>query len=605
VNGLKLGPMFREPSPLQPSAMAQMRFKSSNNNSLDIKSLWPWLRPYLGLIALGLLCVVLASLSVLGLGQVFRHVIDSGMAESSTAALTRGVGLMVGLIVVLAMASFGRVVLLSAVSEQIIADLRARVMHRLLHADMGWLEKQKTGDLMARLTSDTVLLQLVIGTSLPVALRNSVLLIGGVILMLLSSWKLCLVMVLFAPLILVTLYFVGPRIRRAGQKMQQAVGQMSAQLSESLHAIREIQAFTNEDKQQANFNTANTEIVTVAWRFLIQRGILSASIMAIIFSSIALLLWVGGRDVIAHQISAGALTAFVFYALLVAGSVGALSDIYGDVQRASASLQRLHTLLIAPAITDADTASHPVPDAPQNIRLHNLRFSYPTRPEQVALSIPDLILPLQQQIAFVGPSGAGKTTLFDMLLRFYDPQQGAITLDGVTIRDFNLQAYRRLFALVPQQPSLFSMSIADNIRLNREATSDQVEQAARRAGAHEFIAALSEGYHTQLGERGVRLSGGQAQRLAIARALLHDTRILLLDEATAHLDSETEAQFKEQLRSLRNHMSVFVIAHRLSTIQDSDLIIVIGEGRIVGQGTHDTLLKDCALYQNLCHTQLT
>lgn len=598
-----LGAMFRQPSPVTLSPVAQMRQYPNKIKAINIRSLLPWIRPYWHLLVAGIVCIVLASASVLGLGQLFRLVIDSGIGESSPLVLMQGVMGMMAVVIVLALASFGRVVLLSAMAEHVLADIRSQIILRLLNATMTWLETQKSGDLISRLTSDASVIQTVINTALPTALRNAVLLGGGLVLMILSSWKLCLVMLGVTPLILAILYYIGPKLRQTSRALQTAIGVMGAQLSESIYAVREIQAFANETQQHTYFNVSNHEIVKKSWRFLLYRGAFTAMIMLVIFSSVAVLLWIGGQEVIEQNLTPGALTAFVFYALLVAGSVGALSEIYGDLQRAAAAWQRLVEMLSAPMVSMPETVTRPVPINPNVITLDKVKFSYPTRPEQAIFEIDSLDIPLRQQIAIVGHSGAGKTTFFDLLLRFYEVQQGSIKMDGCDIAQFDLADYRRLFALVPQNPSLFSTTIAENIKLYRDVSDEDIKHAAHIAGADSFIQVLPDQYDTILGERGLRLSGGQMQRLAIARALLQGSKILLLDEATAHLDAETEWQFKQQLKQLKQEMTVFVIAHRLSTIQDSDLIIVLDRGKVAGHGSHDFLMTSCSVYRQLIEAQ--
>lgn len=597
--------MFREPAPHDPSPLARARQNSLKNKDLSIiKTLGPLARPYTRLLALGIFCIIVAGGTVLALGQVFRHVVDSGLQAADSAALWQGLAILMGLVGLLAVSSYGRLVILAGLAEQIIADLRLQVLRHLLGLDLAWFEKQKTGDLLSRLTADTSLLQVLIGTSVPLALRNIVMVIGSLVLMLISSPSLSALMFAVVPFILIVLRVMGPHVRSAGKLLQDKIGSVGAQLAESLTAMREIQAFTREQAQHALFAAANKEAVTAGWAYMRRRGLLSATIIVVIFSSIAGLLWFGGKQVMHGTLSAGQLTAFMFYALLVAGSAGGLSEIFGDLQRAAGALERLHAIQITtPAITTASIARMPAA-APRNIHFNDVTFAYPTRPDINVFDKLQLTLELGQHIALVGPSGAGKSTFFDLLLRFYDPTTGAVTLDDSDIRMLDLHAYRALFALVPQDPTLFSISIADNIRFGLDADQDSLEQAARMAGAHEFIAALPDGYDTLLGERGTRLSGGQIQRLALARALLRKAPVLLLDEATAHLDSTSEQLVQQQLAQRSKGQTIITIAHRLSTVQQADRIIVLEQGRIVGDGTHQELLKDCTLYSRLTQGQL-
>lgn len=596
---------MREPSPLQQNPVALARQNSIKNKDLSpLRLLPPLLLPYKGRLAVGLTCVATAGGAVLGLGQIFRHVIDAGIGSGNAAALSGGLVLMVTLVLILAAASYGRLVLLSGLAEQAVGDLRAKVLRHLLSLDLSWFETQRTGDLLSRFSADTAILQVLIGTSMPIALRNIFLTAGGLTMMALSSPRLSLFVLAMAPVIFLLLAILGPMVRTRGKALQDKIGMVGAQLAESLTAIREIQSFTRESAQSDNFQAINNDAITAAWAYVQRRGLLSALVILVVFSSIAALLWFGGHQVIQGELTGGQLTAFVFYALLVAGSAGTLSEIFGDMQRASGALERINAVLkTVPRITAAQTAIA-LPLDPKIIRFDHVSFAYESRPDILALNDIDLILETGKTIALVGPSGAGKSTFFDLLLRFYDPQQGAVLLDDTDIRYFAPDAYRNLFALVPQDPTLFSMSIADNIRFGTICELNAVEQAARDAGADAFIKTLPEGYDTILGERGTRLSGGQAQRLALARALLRNPSILLLDEATAHLDSGTEALVQQQLQVTRKGRTTLIIAHRLSTVQKADLILVLENGRLVARGTHQELLNTSMLYQQLVRSQL-
>lgn len=601
----KIRPMMREPSPLQQNPTALARQNAIKNKDLSpLRLLPPLLMPYKGRLAVGLACVAAAGGAVLGLGQIFRHVIDAGIGSGNAAALSGGLALMVMLVVILAAASYGRLVLLSGLAEQAVGDLRAKVLRHLLSLDLSWFETQRTGDLLSRFSADTAILQVLIGTSLPIALRNLFLTAGGLTMMALSSPRLSLFVLAMAPVIFLLLAILGPMVRKRGKTLQDKIGLVGAQLAESLTAIREIQSFTRENAQSAAFQSVNNEAISAAWAYVQRRGLLGALVVLAVFSSVATLLWFGGHQVIRGELTGGQLTAFVFYALLVAGSAGTLSEIFADMQRAAGALERIDAVLkTAPRIVSPRTAVT-MPGVPETIRFDHVSFAYDSRPDILALNDIDLVLETGRTIALVGPSGAGKSTFFDLLLRFYDPQQGAILLNDTDIRYFAPEAYRALFALVPQDPTLFSTSIADNIRFGTECELSAVQQAARDAGADDFIRALPDGYDTILGERGTRLSGGQAQRLALARALLRDPAILLLDEATAHLDSATEALVQKQLQTARKGRTTFVIAHRLSTVQNADMILVLQNGRLEAKGTHQELLNSSVLYQQLVRSQL-
>ncbi len=594
--------MLREPSPLQMSPQAWARQNAIKNNNLSIlRVIGPLLRPYLKLVLGGLLGVLGASLAVLGLGQVFRSVIDSGIRVGDDAALRHGILALIGLVLVLAASSYARLVFLTGLAEQVIADLRAQILRHVLRLHSAWFETQKTGDLLSRLTADCSVLQILIGTSLPTALRNIFMTIGGIVLMVLSSPTLCLIMLAVVPFVLGVLFLVGPRVRESGKALQDSVGAVGAQLVESLTAVREIQAFSREEQQASRFAEVNNEAVAAAWRYVRRRGVLSASIITLLFSSIASLLWFGGQHVIHGTLSPGQLSAFVFYGLLVAGSAGALSETYGDIQRAAGSLARLQALRDVEPRIQAPVKPKMLPQEPHQIQLQQVRFHHESRPDVQTLNDISLTLDMNQTIAFVGPSGAGKSTLFDMLLRFYDPTGGQVLLDGTDIRQLDPQEYRRLFAWVPQDPTLFSMSIADNIGFG-SADFKRIVQAAEHAGIAEFIQALPEGYATMLGERGVNLSGGQAQRIALARALAQQPKVLLLDEATAHLDTRTEEIVYAHLREAQRGRGICLIAHRLSTVQQADRIIVLEAGGIVADGTHQELINHSPLYQKLARS---
>ena len=570
-----------------------------------LRQLPPLITPYKATIIFGLLGVLAAGGCTLALGKVFQHLVDSGLKAGNPQALGQGLLLLFGLIIVLAIASYLRLVLLTGTAEQMMADLRQKVLGHLLQLDLGWFEGQKTGDLMARLTADIAVLQVLFGTSMPIALRNILLVTGGLIMMAMSSLALSGMVLLLVPAIFIVLSILGPKVRAAGKNLQEQTGLVGAHLNENLNAIREIQAFTREADKTTEFIAVNRRTVEAAWRYVKRRGLLSSMIILVVFSGIALLLWVGGKQVMAGTLSPGQLSAFVFYAIIVAGSVGSLSEIYGDLLRASGALERLDEIL---KVTSRIRVSPTQQTMPVNgtgvLQLEQVSFAYATRSETMALDDISVTFAPGQITAIVGPSGSGKTTLFSLLLRFYDPDAGRILLDGIDIRDLHLQEYRAVFGLVPQDPTLFSASIRGNIAFSAaDIDDDAVIKAAMAAGAHDFILQFPQGYDTVLGERGTRLSGGQAQRLALARALLRDPQILLLDEATAHLDSETEGAVHDALRLNRQQRTTLIIAHRLSTIQHADRILVMENGRLVASGTHQELLNTSALYQRLTTSQ--
>jgi ATP-binding cassette subfamily B protein len=587
-----------------PLTLARQNGQKARNLS-SLRQLVPLIGPHKGKLTAGLIAVLIAGGCTLALGKVFQHLVDYGLKSNNLNALHQGLFSLLGIVLLLAAASYGRLVLLTGTAEQMMADLRRKVLGHLLNLDLAWFENYKTGDLMARLTADISLLQVLFGTSLPVAIRNALLITGGLVMMAMSSLALSGMVLALVPVILIVLYTLGPSVRQSGKFLQERVGMVGANLNESLTAIHEIQAFTREDNKSAEFSEVTDQSVRAAWAYVKRRGLLSSIIILVVFSSIALLLWVGGRQVINGTLSPGQLSAFVFYALLVAGSVGTLSEIYGDLLRAAGALERLDEILKAESKIQSPLQPQTLPEKPTGLlQLQNISFAYETRLDRWALANLTTEFKPGEITAIVGPSGSGKTTLFNLLLRFYDPTSGSILFDGIDIKDLDPKHYRRFFSLVPQSPTLFSTTIAGNISFNSsEFTAHQIHDAAIAAGAHDFILGFPDGYDTVLGERGARLSGGQAQRIALARALLRDPQVLMLDEATAHLDSETESAVHNALRFNRQNRTTLIIAHRLSTIQHADRILVLEHGQLVASGTHQELLNTSALYQRLTASQ--
>ncbi|MDB5478582.1 MAG: transporter ATP-binding protein [Alphaproteobacteria bacterium] len=592
---------------MQQSPLARARQNGQKGRDLgSLRLLPPLVGPHKAKFGLGLVAVLLAGGCVLALGQVFQHLVDKGLAHNGNIqALHQGLLQLLALVVILAVASYGRLVLLTGTAEQMMAELKQKMLAKLLHLDMAWFERQKTGDLMARMTNDISLLQVLFGTSLPVALRNALLVVGGLVMMAMSSLVLSGMVLLLVPVILVILYMLGPSVRQRGKLLQERIGLVGAHLNESLTAIHEIQAFTREQDKEGEFAAVNARAVDAAWSYVGRRGLLSSLIILVVFASIAGLLWVGGKQVLGGVLTPGQLSAFVFYALLVAGSVGTLSEIYGDLLRAAGALERLDEVLsTVPKIQPVSPLAALSQPVTGRLQLEAVSFSYESRPDARALDQIDLTFNPGEITAIVGPSGSGKTTLFNLLLRFYDPSLGRILFDGIDIRHLDPKTYRRHFSLVPQDPTLFSASIRDNIAFNApDIVQDAIIAAAQKAGADGFITGFPDGYDTLLGERGTRLSGGQAQRIALARALLRDPLVLLLDEATAHLDSETESAVHDALRFNRQNRTTLIIAHRLSTIQHADRILVLEHGKLVASGTHETLLESSDLYQRLTTSQ--
>ncbi len=563
------------------------------------------LKPYRRRVAVAGVALVVAAMAMLAVGQGLRAVIDQGFSAGDAAWLDRALGAMFGVIVVLAIATFVRFYNVSWLGERITADLRERVFSHLLTLPPSWFEAGRTGDVISRLTSDTAQIESVIGSSLSIALRNSLLLVGGLIMMFTTSLKLSVLTVFGVPLVVVPIILYGRKVRRLARESQDRIAALGSRIDETVHEIRIVQAYGHEAVDRRDFGELVAASFATAQRRIHTRAMLVAAVMLLVFGAIAFILWIGGHDVLAGRITAGQLSAFVFYAALVAGSVGALSEVWGDLQRAAGATERLMEILQATPAVAAPASPVALPTPPRGqIRFESVRFHYPTRPESPALDALTLDVAPGETVALVGPSGAGKSTVFQLLLRFYDPDSGRILLDGVALDSANPADIRSRIALVSQEAVIFAASVLDNVRYARpEASLDEVRRACEAAWAHEFVERLPDGYDTDLGERGVRLSGGQRQRIAIARAILADRPVLLLDEATSALDAESERMVQAALERLMENRTTLVIAHRLATVQKADRILVIDGGRIVETGTHAELIRADGIYAHLARLQ--
>ncbi len=568
-------------------------------------TLLPWLRPYRVRVAAAAAALLVAGGSVLALGQGLRLVVDQGFLAEDAAMLNRALGLTLGLIAVMAAASALRHYLVSWLGERVAADLRQRVFDHVIGLEPAFFEVNGVGEIQSRLTTDTTLLQQIVGSSLSIALRNALLLTGALAMLLVTSPRLTLLVLAALPVVLVPVILFGRRVRRLARHSQDRVADVGSYAGEALHAVRTVQAFNHETEDRRRFGNHVEEAFTVAERRVRQRSWLAGSAMMLAFAAVGLILWQGGHDVLAGRMSEGQLAAFVYYAVLAAGSVAALSEVAGDLMRAAGAAERLLELLAARPRVSAPPGPEPLPEPARGaVGFEEVTFRYPARPETPALAEFSLEVAPGERLALVGPSGAGKSTLLALLLRFYDPDRGSVRLDGVDLRRADPAAVRARLALVAQEPVLFTGSAAENIRYGRpEATDTEVREAAATAHCLEFLEQLPEGLGTPLGPGGIQLSGGQRQRMAIARAVLRDPAVLLLDEATSSLDADSEQRVQEALETLMAGRTTLVIAHRLATVTGADRITVLDQGRLQAVGSHRQLLRDNALYARLADLQ--
>lgn len=564
-----------------------------------------FLKPYMSRVILALIALTFTSLAVLGMGQGLRGLIDGGFAGGDPAALDRALILLLGLSVIMAFGTFARFYLVSWLGERVVADLRQAVFDRVIRLHPGFFEITKTGEILSRLTTDTTLLQSIIGSSASMALRNALNLVGGMIMLFVTNPKLTGLVLLVVPLVVVPILVFGRKVRKLSRASQDRVADVGAFAEESFNAIQTVQAFTHEGEDRRRFGDEVRDAFDTAIQRIAARGMLTAVVILLVFGAIAVILWVGGNDVMSGEISGGELAAFVFYATIVAFSVGIISEVFGELQRAAGATERLVELLE----TEPEIVAPPSPAALPETRagrvaFNDVTFHYPSRPDTAALEGLSLTVEPGETVALVGPSGAGKSTVFQLLLRFYDPTNGTIQLDGVNIRDADPEAVRDRLALVPQDPVIFGTDGWENIRYGRPGADDAaVRAAAEAAAAAEFLDELPDGFGTFLGEKGARLSGGQRQRISIARALLRDPSVLLLDEATSALDAENERLVQRALDKLMVGRTTLIIAHRLATVVNADRIAVIDRGKLIATGTHAELIENNPLYARLAALQ--
>ncbi|MFW2541454.1 ABC transporter transmembrane domain-containing protein [Primorskyibacter sp. 2E107] len=580
------------------------REKSRRLGSLG--ALWPFLLPYRVLMIASICALVITAAISLALPMAVRRVVDNFNVEDG-ALLDQYFGAALAIAGLLALGTALRYALVTRLGERVVADIRKAVFDRAIGLSPAFYEKIMTGEVLSRITTDTTLIQSVIGSSVSIALRNILLFSGGLLLMSLTSAKLTGLVLLIVPAVVIPILTLGRRLRRLSRENQDWIAVSSGNASEALSSVQTVQAYTHEALSKAAFSDVTEKSFDAARRRIWTRALMTAIVIFLVFTGVVGVLWIGAWDVRAGEMSAGALIQFVVYSVMVAGSVGALSEVFGELQRAAGATERLVELLHS-----EDTVKDPAePKALAEpvrgeIVFDQVSFNYPARPDIPALDGVDLRIAPGETVALVGPSGAGKTTIVQLIQRFYDPLAGAVRIDGVALPEMARDDFRRHIALVPQDPVIFAASARDNIRFGRpDATDAEVEAAAEAAAAHEFLAALPEGYDTWLGERGVMLSGGQKQRVAIARAILRDAPVLLLDEATSALDAASEQAVQRAVDVLAEGRTTVIVAHRLATVKKADRIVVMEAGRIVAQGTHDALVAEGGLYAQLARLQFT
>ena len=582
----------------------QDREKSKRVGALG--ELWPFMRPYKLMLGAALIALVFTAGISLILPIAVRRVVD-GFETSANALLDQYFLAAFGVAVGLALGTGIRYYLVTRLGERVVADIREAVFARVIGLSPAFYEKIMTGEVLSRITTDTTLILSVIGSSVSVALRNVLILFGGVIMLLLTSVKLTSLVLLVVPVVIVPIVVLGRRLRVLGRENQDWIAKSSGNASEALLSVQTVQAFTHEEPSRATFRDVTEESFQSAKRRVWTRAVMTVIVITLIFSGVVGVLWIGARDVRAGDMTIGALVQFVIYAIMTAGSVGALSEIWSELQRAAGATERLVELLTAQDSVKDPEAPKPAPEVVQGeILFDNVIFRYPARPDHIALDHVHLHVKPGETVALVGPSGAGKSTVIQLIQRFYDPNTGAVLIDGVDLKHMARADFRRQIALVPQDAVIFADTARENIRFGRpEATDEEVEAAAKAAAADEFLKKLPDGYDSFVGERGVMLSGGQKQRIAIARAVLRDAPILLLDEATSALDAESERLVQNAVDEMARGRTTLIIAHRLATVKKADRIVVFDEGRIVAQGSHDDLVAEDGLYARLARLQFT
>ncbi len=568
--------------------------------------LMPFLRPYWVRWVWTFIALAVAASTTLTLPVAFRYLIDSGFSSGQSEHIDRYFLALFGLSVILAIATALRFYFVSWLGERVTADIRSAVYSHVLRMSPQFFEHTQTGEVLSRLTTDTTLIQTVVGTSLSMGLRNFFMLVGGLAMLLITSHRLAGYILITLVFVIVPIFLFGRKVRKLSRDSQDRIADASALAGEVLNAMPTVQSYTQESRESARFNGSVETAFHTALSRIRARSWLTVVVIVLVFAAISFVLWLGAKAVLAGQMTGGELSQFILYAVVTAGAIGSIAEVWGDLQRAAGATERLMQLLnvVSPVVETLHPVSLPLQGA--GIEFDCVNFSYPSRQDTLALKDFSLKIRPGEHVALVGPSGAGKTTLFQLLFRFYDPQSGVVSFNGVNLRDLTLKDARQPFSVVLQETVIFAGSVLDNIRYgNPQASFEEVQQAAEMAAASEFIAALPQGYDTFLGERGVRLSGGQRQRISIARAILSNPPILLLDEATSALDAESERQVQQALDNAAHNRTTLVIAHRLATVQAADRIIVMEAGQIVAEGTHTRLLHDSPLYARLAALQFT
>jgi ATP-binding cassette subfamily B protein len=587
-----------------PNLAEAERAKSKDFGAL--RRLWPFLNPYKMLCLFAVLALILTACVSLVLPLAVRRVVDN-FETVDGSILDQYFAAALGIAGLLAVGTALRYALVTRLGERVVADIRKAVFDRVISMSPAFYENIMTGEVLSRITTDTTLILSVIGSSISIALRNVLILFGGLILMLFTSAKLTGLVLLLVPAVIVPILLLGRRLRVLSRENQDWIAASSGNASETLGSVQTVQAFTHEAQSQASFSDFTEKSYDSARRRIKVRAYLTMIVIFLVFSGIVGVLWIGARDVRADLMSTGALVQFVIYAVMVAGAVAALSEIWSELQRAAGATERLVELLDAEdTVNDPDQPVALADPVRGEITFDNVSFRYPTRPNVAALEDVNLEIAAGETVAFVGPSGAGKTTIIQMIQRFYDPKEGEIRIDGVPLPKMDRDAFRKYISLVPQDPVIFAASARENIRFGRpDATDAEVETASKAAAAHEFISALPDGYDSYVGERGVMLSGGQKQRIAIARAILRNAPVLLLDEATSALDAESERAVQLAVDGWSQGRTTLIVAHRLATVKKADRIVVLEAGKIVAIGTHDALVAEDGLYARLARLQFT